>query len=113
MLIYHIAQLSEWTRAKEQGFYSTATFKIDGYIRCLLREQILDMAQEYFLHIKDLLLLEISEMNVIPKIGYKKFNGKEFPHVYGPLNLNSVIGDHPFQQTNNGAFELPVGLCEI
>ena len=65
----------------------------------------------------DLLLLEIALENVQADIRWEapddpgaQENGGDgdlFPHIYGPLNLDAVVGVDEFTPDNDGVFRLP------
>ncbi len=74
-----------------------------GFIHCSLPEQVIHVANTIAPSRNDLLLLEIEETKVIPKIIYENLKGGEklFPHIYGPLNEDSIIAIHPFRWEEN------------
>lgn len=57
---------------------------------------------------KGLVLLCIDSDKVQAEIRYEGTEGGElYPHIYGPLNIDSVIEVLKFEPDENGMFELP------
>ena len=81
------------------GCLRVPSLKTQGFIHCSLAEQVLQVANGILPGRDDLVLLEIEEGKVIPKIIYENLEGgdKLFPHIYGPLNEDAIIAIHPFE----------------
>ena len=55
-----------------------------------------------------LILLVIDDSKVTPEIKYEDAgNGKLYPHIYGPLNIDAVVKVVDFPPKSDGSFELP------
>jgi uncharacterized protein (DUF952 family) len=111
-LIYHILPRSAWVQAQKEGRYIPDSLDSEGFIHCSTLEQVTGSANKYFEGEDDLLLLEIQKVKVKPEIRFEDLadEGMRFPHIYGPLNLDAVLGAVPFQKNADGAFMRPVGL---
>ncbi len=112
--ILHIAELPAWESAKASGFYAIESLKSEGFIHCSKPSQVLGVAHERFANRHDLVLLEIAENRVRVEIKYENCEDgtEQFPHLYGPLNVDAVVAEHPFQPNEDGAFELPAAVSE-
>lgn len=90
-MIFHIANKNVWEASKETGEYTGDTLQTEGFIHCSTREQIYEVACYLFSKKDNLVILEIDEHAVIPEIKYEDAgNGKLYPHIYGPLNIEAV-----------------------
>lgn len=90
--ILHITTKKIWERAQQQGEYRGDTLDDEGFIHCSTAEQIDEVAQSFFKGRQGLVLLAIDTEKVQPEIKYEDAgNGKLYPHIYGPLNLDAVI----------------------
>ena len=108
-MILHICLKSNWEESLKDRVYRGDTLESDGYIHCSKPNQVLEVANYIFKGEKGLVLLVIDESKVDQKIKYEDAgNGKFYPHIYGPLNLDSVIKVIDFPPQENGCFELPV-----
>ncbi len=109
MLILHIARREEWEAEQAEGFYSPANFEREGFIHGSLPEQILGSAQKHYLGQRDLVLLGIDSRRVQAEIRFENLVGgsQPFPHIYGKLNRDAVIGTSSFEANSEGAFLLP------
>lgn len=96
-MIFHIANKNVWEESKATGEYRGDTLQTEGFIHCSTLEQIYEVACYLFSKKKDLVILEIDENLVIPEIKYEDAgNGKLYPHIYGPLNVDSVKNTRDF-----------------
>jgi uncharacterized protein (DUF952 family) len=110
-MIFHICPKSDWHEALAHGAYTGDTLASEGFIHCSTREQVLEIANHRFRARHDLNLLLIDEDKVTPRLVYEEAsNGKRYPHIYGPLNLNAVTEVIGFSPLSDGRFELPAKL---
>lgn len=111
-MIYHIASLEEWEKAKEVGSYSTNSLDKEGFIHCSDYDQILRVANDIFLGQKNLLILVIDESKLNAKVVREDLHNlnEKFPHVYGKIEMGSVISVRDFIPNEDGFFELPEDL---
>lgn len=109
--IYHFTERETFEQAQTKGEYTPRPFEKDGFIHCSTKEQVLHVANFIAPKDGDLVLLKIDSEKVEPEIIYENLEGgtKLFPHVYGPLNLDAVLGSERFDVNSKGEFELPEG----
>jgi uncharacterized protein (DUF952 family) len=109
-LIYHIATASDWARAQAAGEYTTSTrgrtLAEEGFIHCSAAGQVAAVANLFYRGLADLLILVIDTSRVRPQIRLEWVPGSEepFPHVYGPLNVEAVVGTRRFVPGPGGRF---------
>ena len=92
-IIYHITSVNQWENALEQGFYTYPSLQSEGFIHCSQDHQVEGVLERYFSGRENLLKLVIDtaqlrsplQFDLAPSIN------EEFPHIYGPLNLDSVV----------------------
>ncbi|NMC30688.1 MAG: DUF952 domain-containing protein [Pelolinea sp.] len=94
MNIYHITPLKVWRKALESGSYDADSLKTDGFIHCCKKGQTQGVLKEWFRGESDLVLLEIDPTLLSAEVKYEDSHGtgELFPHIYGPLNLDAVVG---------------------
>lgn len=107
--IYHITKIEDWDRAKQNGVYKAASLEKDGFIHCSLAHQIPPVANFNFKGQHGLVLLEIDEEKLTHKVKFEDLygEGKDYPHLYGPLNIEAVLRVAPFPPQPDGTFLLP------
>ena len=108
-IIYHITSESDWAAAKERGVYTAPSLEKQGFIHCSTKEQVMDIAEFLFKGRTDVVMLAIDEDNIEPTIIYENLEGGErlFPHIYGELSIDAVVGDAKMTHDNNGEFIFP------
>ena len=96
-VIFHIAFAEHWDAAKAAGEYTESTrgrsLAEEGFIHCSYEGQVQGVADYAFSDVTaPLVLLTIDPSRVKPEI--KVENG--FPHIYGPLSVEAVVGVRDF-----------------
>ena len=106
--IFHFISESDFAKYLFDKQLIAPSLMTQGFIHCSLYEQVVQVANAIAPRRDDLLLLEIEELKVIPKIIYENLEGGEklFPHIYGPLNENAIIAIHPFRWEGS-TYKLP------
>jgi uncharacterized protein (DUF952 family) len=94
-LIYHVTTRKEWEASKDTGYYEAASLPIEGFIHCSEEHQVAGVLQRYFVNQKDLVKLTIDTNLLEHPLKYELASSinQSFPHIYGPLNVDAVIGD--------------------
>lgn len=108
-MILHIAREKEWEEAKAQGVYTVDSLVDEGFIHCSTPEQVLVPANDFYRGQTDLVLLVIDPVRLSAKLVFEDLyqSGQNFPHIYGPLNLDAVSAVVPFPPQPDGTFILP------
>lgn len=107
--IFHITKRSEWERAQREGSYRSQTFASEGFIHCSRSDQVIRIANGLFRGQTGLVLLEIDTGQVGAEIRYENCEGgqEEFPHIYGALELGSVVRVLALEPGEDGSFVMP------
>jgi uncharacterized protein (DUF952 family) len=112
--IYHIATRSDWERAVRDGSYTISTrgrtLEQQGFIHCSDAGQVADVANLVYRGMNDLVLLVVDANRVRAAVRYDDVPGSltPFPHIYGPLNTDAVVGVEPFAPGSDGVFRFEV-----
>jgi uncharacterized protein (DUF952 family) len=109
-MILHIAHRQDWETALADSHYTNESLATEGFIHCSLPEQVLGPANELYHGQTDLLLLVIDPELLEADLVYEDTigAGQNFPHIYGPLNLDAVTQVVGFPPQPDGSFVLPV-----
>ncbi|MBD2251598.1 DUF952 domain-containing protein [Nostoc parmelioides] len=111
--ILHITKRQQWEQAKNVGSYRADSLDTEGFIHSSQATQILKVANRFFHHQTELVLLFINADQVKPEIRYETADGELFPHIYGELNLDAVYQVIDFELGENGLFELPPEVVSL
>ena len=115
-LILHITTAPEWAAARASGEYRAPSLETEGFIHCSLPTQVTHVADWFYRDIPDLLLLCIEPSQLTSELVWERvaddaFAG-EFPHVYGPIDVDAVAAALPWQRGDDG-FELPESIHDL
>lgn len=104
-IIYHITRRVDWQRARTEGQYRGDALASEGFIHCSTREQVLRVANKFYVGRSGLALLTIDEGRLKAEVRYEAApDGEVFPHIYGPLNLDAVVRAQAFEPGEDGKF---------
>jgi uncharacterized protein (DUF952 family) len=92
-LIYHITTEQDWRAAKRKGFYTSPSFETEGFIHTSEVQQVAGVLQRYYQGKTDLIKLVINTEKLTSELKYELAPSvnENFPHIYGPINLDAVI----------------------
>jgi uncharacterized protein (DUF952 family) len=112
--IYHITARQAWVSAQAQGAYAAPSLTAEGFIHCSTREQVPAVADRFYKGQAGLVLLVIDPARLAAPLKWEPAADRnppqgDFPHIYGPLNLEAVVRVLDFAADGNGAFPLPAG----
>ncbi len=114
MFIYHITARQDWEAARQAGQYTAPSLAQEGFIHTSTLAQVADTANRFYAGQTGLVLLAIDAEALRSPLRFDPVttHGVEqaFPHIYGPLNLEAVVGVVPFEPAADGTFALPPGL---
>jgi uncharacterized protein (DUF952 family) len=115
-LIYHIAYPADWHRAQHEGGYRVSTRGVtldeQGFIHASTASQVAPVANAVYADEDDIVVLVIDEELVGAAIVYEAVPGSDpdelFPHIYGPLNVDAVVGTRPLVRSASGRYTFSV-----
>jgi uncharacterized protein (DUF952 family) len=93
-VFYHILPAADWATAQAAGVYSPASLDTEGFIHCSRIDQVERTLAVHFKGQEGLLVLSIAVPKVEAEIRDEDLYdaGQTFPHIYGSLNLDAVVG---------------------
>jgi uncharacterized protein (DUF952 family) len=91
--IYHVTTLKEWEAAKIKNEYTPVNYEQDGFIHCSIEKQIPGVLERFYKGQTGLVKLKIEKEKVQRPVLFELALDLDelFPHIYGALNLDSVV----------------------
>jgi len=91
--IYHITSKEEWEQAKANNEYLPKNYVQDGFIHCSIEKQIPGVLDRFYKNQTGLVKLKIEKEKVQRPVLFELAHDLDelFPHIYGALNLDSVV----------------------
>lgn len=91
--IYHITTKKEWETAVLNNEYQPLAFAKEGFIHCCIERQIEGVLDRFYKGQTKLVQLKIEKKKVQRPVLFELAQdlNELFPHIYGPLNLDSVL----------------------
>jgi uncharacterized protein (DUF952 family) len=117
-MIFHITSRTAWDEAQKRGDYRAESLTTEGFIHCSTLSQVLPVANNYYKGQSGLILLEIEPTLLSAKLKWEPPSGgapppgvpvgDQFPHVYGPINLDAVVNVVVLVSNPDGSLTLSV-----
>ncbi len=106
--IFKIVDKEEWQKAKQTGTYNGSdNDKKDGYIHFSEEDQVPETLKNHYLNKENLILLRVNAFKLEHLLWEQASNGDMYPHLYAPLNINTVAGEYELSLKDDGTHELP------
>ena len=91
--IYHVTTPKEWEQAIINGEYKPAGYDQQGFIHCSIDRQVEGVLDRFYKGQTGLIKLKIEKAKVSRPVLFELAVDMDelFPHIYGPLNIYSVV----------------------
>ncbi|MEZ4656797.1 MAG: DUF952 domain-containing protein [Caldilineaceae bacterium] len=108
-MIYHMLPQAVWRRQPLDELYEGDTLHSEGFIHCTGERQLLvRVANNFYRDDADAyVILAIDEDVVLADVKWDTVGFLQFPHIYGPLNLDAVVEVIGFPRLPDGQFVMP------
>jgi len=93
-LIYHVTTKTAWDNARQHGSYKCDSLVDEGFIHCSQEHQVPGVLERYFDGQTNLvkLIIDTDKLHSRFVFDWSASMADTFPHVYGPINVDSVVG---------------------
>jgi len=104
--IYHVISQTDWNKISESEFYSPGSLTSEGFIHFSYQDQIPGVIERYYKDQTNLLVMKVDVNKLKSNLRLEKVPDTGlFPHLYGKLNLDSVMGVfHILKDATNKVF---------
>ena len=113
-LLFHITTREAWRAAGAAGVYRPGSLEVEGFIHLSGPGQVIDVANRLYAGRGGLVLLVINPGALQARLVWEppagpepEPAGEDFPHLYGPLNVDAVEAVVDFPPGPDGSFTLP------
>lgn len=98
-IIYHVTTATDWKEAQSKGYYDHPSLKAEGFIHCSQEHQVAGVLERYFAGQTNLVKLVIDTDKLTSKLvfDWSPSTADTFPHVYGTINIDAVVGIETFK----------------
>jgi uncharacterized protein (DUF952 family) len=108
--IVHLTSRHDWSTALKNGFYRDDSLEKDGFIHFSTEVQIVRVANTFYRGQHGLVLLLVDPARLRSELRWEPgvdLTSEDFPHLYGPLNLEAVVRVVDYEPDPDGLFGLP------
>lgn len=107
-MILHLTTRAAWAAALAAGRHSPPSLATEGFLHFSTEAQVVESAERHCRGMTDLVLLCVDPERLTAPLRWEfaPSRGERFPHLYGPLNIDSVVAVLDLPQ-RVGGFVLP------
>ena len=107
---YKVLTAEQMAKIERDGTFAGAPVDLaDGYIHLSTCDQLTETVDKHFAGQTDLHVAAVDLGSFGTSLKWEPSRGGQlFPHIYGPLLLETVIAYGPLERDANGAVKLPV-----
>ena len=89
--VFHIAEPDAWEARTDS--YVPDAYETEGFIHCSTADQLPGVVATFYAGRNDLVLLTIETASLGDLVVFEDLYemGEEFPHIYGPLPVSSIV----------------------
>lgn len=104
-ITYHLVPADIWAERKGAAEYVPEAYAQDGFIHCTngLDELVTVANMFYTGDSRDFMTLVLDSPKILSEVRYDDPN-QTYPHIYGPLNTDAVIGELVVSRAEDGTF---------
>jgi uncharacterized protein (DUF952 family) len=97
--ILRITPRDKWEQAVAEGEYRSDDLATERFIHCSSPEQLPWVAETFYKGQAGLVVLRIDTERLKPPLKWEnpQDSSNPFPHVYGPINTEAVVGAVPLE----------------
>lgn len=108
-IIYHMLPAARWAAQPQGRPYVGDSLAGEGFIHCTAEpERLVAVANAFYRTVPGPhVILCIRAQAVTAEVRWEPADGHRFPHIYGPLNLDAVVGVLEFPRADDGTFLPP------
>lgn len=102
---YHMTTRDVWERQRFQADYLPEAYPNDGFIHCTNgTDRLIWVANTFYTaERREIVVLALDVARIASDVRYDDPD-QTFPHIYGPLNTNAVIGQLKVVRAGDGGF---------
>ena len=108
--IVHLTTRHAWSAALKSGSYRDDSLEKNDFIHFSTQVQVVRVANVYYRGQHGLVLLLVDPARLTSQLRWEPgadLSSENFPHLYGPLNLEAVVRVVDYEPGPDGLFGLP------
>ncbi|MCU4677140.1 DUF952 domain-containing protein [Catenovulum sp. 2E275] len=106
--IYLISDQQELTQSLNNNQLVRDSLQIEGFIHASPKNQLTRVANKFYKSRLNPVILVVDKTKLSSELKWEPAKGGLYPHIYGPLNMQSIIKQIPIQLNENNEFEIKI-----
>ncbi len=106
--IYLLSSLADYQIAKANGELYRDSLESEGFIHASPKDQLTRVANKYYKDVENPLVIVLETARITPEVKWEAAAGSLYPHIYGLLNMDSVIKTIAIELESDGHFAIEI-----
>ena len=106
--IYLLASQEEYQKALKVGILTRDSLESEGFIHASPKNQLNRVANKFYNKVEQPIILLLDKKKITAEVKWEPATGGLYPHIYGPLNMDSVVKQVPISLKGSGSFEIDI-----
>ncbi|MEM7537576.1 MAG: DUF952 domain-containing protein [Chloroflexota bacterium] len=113
-IIYHMVAKKVWEAEVDKPLYEHESLETEGFIHFTGDPQLLvSVANNFYRDERgEVVIVCVDSTRLTAELQWDLVGFLYFPHLYGPLNKDAVVGVVPFPREVDGVYTFPTALIE-
>lgn len=104
--IYLLSSKADYEDAVQKGELYRDSLESEGFIHASPKDQLTRVANKYYKEVEEPLVVILDSARIVPEVKWEPAAGSLYPHVYGPLNMDSVVKTIDISLGTNNEFNI-------
>lgn len=114
MSVCKIMSREDWDQTLGSGNDYEARIEADlkdGFIHCSTDQQLTKTLNRWYTDVDEVLVAVIDPEKLSGELKWEpNFEGEDFPHIYGPIDVDAVAGAYEVKRSTDGGWQVPSEL---
>lgn len=104
--IYLLMARADYEAALAKGAFAPASLETEKFIHAMPFNQVTRVGNKFYREKEDVQLLVVDLSKVVAPVKWEPATGGLYPHIFGELNMDSVVKVFPVPRDPNGMFDV-------
>lgn len=104
--IYLIVSEDEFEKTLKEGEFTRDTLDTEGFIHASPKSQLNRVANKFYTKFNNPYILLLDKKKISVNVEWEPAKGGLYPHIYGPVNADSIVKHIPLTLQSSGKFEI-------
>ncbi|EWH09425.1 hypothetical protein DS2_12864 [Catenovulum agarivorans DS-2] len=106
--IYLLSSEAEYKQALASGQFVRDSLQTEGFIHASPKSQLSRVANKFYKKTEQPIIIELDKKLITSEVKWEPATGGLYPHIFGPINIDSVYKVIPIAPESSGDFSIDI-----